>query len=440
MANFALVDGIITDPGSDMMSEVVRELNEWLGLRHQVSLVDVHTSNGCENTNKIVLQHLAMLISDLRMKGHWSDDSILKLIQFHINSSLSGEAGVVPFELMFGSGDAEHYDFKPGLTQAQMATEHVRWLDESLQRIRDISHEHQLRIKQKRLKRATRYNQFAVNDLVLKTVRTPTIHWKREKLGPNFTGPWKVVNVRKNDYICEHITHGIRQEFHVSMLKPYFGTVETAKAAALLDYDQFVVKQITNYVGDPRYRKTMEFETQYEDGDVVWKLWDEDLFSCAAYVKFCESRPELWSMLFTTAVAKKVKTALNKDQIFGVDVGDVRYVDLRAFGQEWYNGIGDEALKPVLPNEDTTIYVVPVVMYQWLNKLHTKVRMKCDILNIFVDWNHDMMKSWGQYEVLRDDFVLVNEAFVRKFPQVVKCLSTFKPVSPVNSALPGGKG
>ena len=145
-------------------------------------------------------------------------------------------------------------------------------------------------------------------------------------------------------------------------------------------------------------------------------------------------------MLLTTAIAKKVRTALNKDRILGVDVGDVRYVDLRAFGQEWYNGIGDEALKPVLPNEDTTIYVVPVVMYQWLNKLQTKVRMKCEILNIFVDWNHDMVKSWGQYEVLRDDFVLVNEAFVRKFPQVVKCLSTFKPVLPVNSALPGGKG
>ena len=184
----------------------------------------------------------------------------------------------------------------------------------------------------------------------------------------------------------------------------------------------------------------MEFETQYEDGDVVWKLWDEDLFSCAAYVKFCESRPELWSMLLTTAVAKKVRNALNKDRIPGVDVGDVRYVDLRAFGQEWYNGIGDEALKPVLPDEDTTIYVVPVVMCQWLNKGHTKLRIKCETLNIFVDWNHDMVKSWGQYEVLRDDFVLVNEAFVRKFPQVVKCLSTFKPVSPVKSALPGGKG
>ena len=94
-------------------------------------------------------------------------DIILKLIQFHINSSLSGEAGVVPFEAMFGTDDADYYTFKPGLTRSQIATERVRQLDASLRKIRDISHEHQLRIKTKRLKRATRNNQYAVNDLVL---------------------------------------------------------------------------------------------------------------------------------------------------------------------------------------------------------------------------------------------------------------------------------
>ena len=110
------------------------------------------------------------------------------------------------------------------------------------------------------------------------SLHTPPIRWKREKLSPNFTGPWKVVSTHKNDYVCEHITHGIRQEFHVSMLKPYFGTIDMVKAAALLDYDQFVVRKITNYVGDPLSRKAMEFETHYEDGDVMWKLWDKDLF------------------------------------------------------------------------------------------------------------------------------------------------------------------
>ena len=78
--------------------------------------------------------------------------------------------------------------------------------------------------------------------------------------------------------------------------------------------------------------------------------------------------------------------------------------------------IGDEALKPVLPNKDTTIYVVPVVAYQWMNRVSTKLRLKCKILIIYVDWNHDMVKSWGQYKSVSREFLLVNEAFVRKFP------------------------
>ena len=61
---------------------------------------------------------------------------------------------------------------------------------------------------------------------MLKTVRTDTKHLKKEKLGPNFTGPWKVIKAHRNDYVVEHVTQGIRAEFHVSMLKPYFGTME----------------------------------------------------------------------------------------------------------------------------------------------------------------------------------------------------------------------
>ena len=164
------------------------------------------------------------------------------------------------------------------------------------------------------------------------------------------------------------------------------------------------------------------------------------MFACSEYVKFCRTRPELRSLIVTTAEARKQRSALNKTRIVEIELSDSRYVDLRALGQEWYNGIGDESLQPVMPDEDTTVYVVQMTAYQWRNKVNTKLRLKCDVLNIFVDWNHDMVKSWGQYEVLREDFVLVNEAFVRKFPQVVKCSSTFLPVSPVVSALPGGEG
>ena len=43
---------IISDPGSDLMSATVVQLNKFLDQEKLVSLVDVHTSNGAEPTNK----------------------------------------------------------------------------------------------------------------------------------------------------------------------------------------------------------------------------------------------------------------------------------------------------------------------------------------------------------------------------------------------------
>ena len=49
---FGVYDQIITDPGSDIMSQVVTQLNQWMGVEHLISLVGRHESNGVEGTNK----------------------------------------------------------------------------------------------------------------------------------------------------------------------------------------------------------------------------------------------------------------------------------------------------------------------------------------------------------------------------------------------------
>ena len=45
ICTFGLFDELWSDPGSDLMSDVIKHLNEWLGIRHVVSLVDRHQSN-----------------------------------------------------------------------------------------------------------------------------------------------------------------------------------------------------------------------------------------------------------------------------------------------------------------------------------------------------------------------------------------------------------
>ena len=43
IGNFGLVDEVLSDQGSDLMSAPIADLNCWLGLCHKVFLVDVHT-------------------------------------------------------------------------------------------------------------------------------------------------------------------------------------------------------------------------------------------------------------------------------------------------------------------------------------------------------------------------------------------------------------
>ena len=54
---YGTFDTLLSDPGSDLMSEVIAHLNRWFGIHHRVSLVDRHESNGVEGTNKQVLRH-----------------------------------------------------------------------------------------------------------------------------------------------------------------------------------------------------------------------------------------------------------------------------------------------------------------------------------------------------------------------------------------------
>ena len=68
---FGVYDQIITDPGSDIMSQVVTQLNQWMGVVHLISLVGRHESKGVEGTNKQILRHIRTLVADERCIKKW---------------------------------------------------------------------------------------------------------------------------------------------------------------------------------------------------------------------------------------------------------------------------------------------------------------------------------------------------------------------------------
>ena len=417
ISNFGLVDQIISDPGTENLNQAVKDLNAWLGIRHVVSLTDVHTSCGVENTNRQIIDHLTALTSDLRLKDQWSDPILIALVQFHFNSSLSRESGVEPFKATFGTGDDIYLHLNPKTASKDSKIQYIKDLDMKLKTLRDASAKFQDDILMKRLKKNVKLNRFQPGDLILKTVKTPTKHWKEQKLGPKFTGPWKILKVRKNDYVCEHVVSHEESEFHVSMIKPYFGTLEMAKRVALLDRDQHVVTAVTAYTGDPFERTTCDFYVHYANGDDLWIGWSRDLAACEAFQLFCESMPELRQLMMKAAEAKAHARQLAREPITSLSIGDKIYVDLRALGATWYN--------KVLPNSDLDFNMFECIVDGFepaRGRQPPKVRLKCATLEIFLTWDNLMVTTWGQHFELRPNQTLVTVQFLLEHAPLVDTL------------------
>jgi hypothetical protein len=197
-----------------------------------------------------------------------------------------------------------------------------------------------------------------------------------------------------------------------------------AKRAALLDHDQYVVTKVSQYVGDPVLRTSMEFLMTYADGDEQWNVFNHDLMHVEAFREYCQSLPELWPLLHSAKDYKKLCVALNKQEITEVAPGDVRYVDLRAIDQHWYNNL--EVHTPNLPNEHSTIYVVLFNMVAWTGRARTKISVDCPLLEFSEDWNHEMVKSWAMYKEPLAKHVLVDGEFLAEHPDVLRSLNSRK--------------
>jgi hypothetical protein len=94
---------IHSDPGSDIMSAAVAQLNAWLGCDHRVSLVDRHESSGVENTNGRIQRYLQTMMAEKDIKHRWSSPSVLGAVQFYLNDIVNSETGLRPFEATFGT-------------------------------------------------------------------------------------------------------------------------------------------------------------------------------------------------------------------------------------------------------------------------------------------------------------------------------------------------
>jgi hypothetical protein len=176
-ATHGLFNIMSIDPGSNLLAETVDLLNRQLNITQKVSMVDVHTSNGVENSGcKPIIRHLQALTSDFRIKDRWSEPKYFQWCLFMINSSMNSEIDNIPFALHYGDYDklAEKYpEAYPSDKETRSAYIKDLW---ELQRIAtEASRKYQQSLHDKRVAVTPVHlaNQYQPGDYVLRLREIP---------------------------------------------------------------------------------------------------------------------------------------------------------------------------------------------------------------------------------------------------------------------------
>lgn len=408
-------DYVLTDPGSDLMSNTIAILNTFLGQKHKVSITERHESNGVEPTNKSILAHYRVICHDLRIKNQWSDPIILGLVAHTINSAVHSETGYSPMELKFGSQDFQYMSLPDNSAISASAPKVLQELNSHLQVIREISRKYQFSLADKRSNALESLNKYQEGDFVLFLYSTEG--HQLNKLDAKFLGPYKVITHIKNDVTVRNLITDAISVYHTNRVKPFYGTKEQAHEAALRDADQYLIDKFLAYRGDPLVRTSVQFYILFADGFKHWKPWSKDLYDTIQYEEYCSRIPQLYPLVVLHKEAIILIRQINSTPITEVAIDSTAFLDIRAFGPGWYESIN-------LPDPDFSTYVVPITYTSWTSPDHRRVNCVLPTLNI--QWsnkhaiNHFFVKSWGCQFQLTPDMTLLSLEFIQQHKLIEK--------------------
>ena len=344
MALFGRHDRLQSDPGSDYTSNVVAQLNKYLGYVHSFSLVDRPESNGVEPTNREVARHVKAIVFDKGLQEVWSEPRTLAVVAFEINNHLSSESNYTAFQLTFGSGHDEYFRSlgAESVNEIDRYGPYIKELDALISKVRALSLKYQSDLAKRRTqdKGLVKRNRWQPGDHVLLDNVSPVDKMQAPRLGP-----YQVDHQSKNEVYLKSLVTGSVKPFHVGRLSLYTGTQEEALKAARADSNQHFIERISGYRGDSGTRETMEFLVEFTDAPGSWLAYSRDLADTEQFESYCDSLPQLRPLISLASEVTKQKAHINKSSIADTHrEHDVIYVDLRArpiYESEWYLALGE---------------------------------------------------------------------------------------------------
>ena len=169
-STFGSYDSFYSDPGRAFTSNVLDQLNKWIGIPHHISLVGRHEYNGTGHVNAHFLGRLRRLVHDERFTHKWASDTVLPLINHALMTMPNTEiGGISPIELKFGTRDHPRFKLPDPLLPDHAYNDLVTVLDHNLSIVRSITSDYQksLRLKRQSLTPPTFQNTFQPGNYIL---------------------------------------------------------------------------------------------------------------------------------------------------------------------------------------------------------------------------------------------------------------------------------
>ena len=418
-STFPLCKEIRSDPGPDLTSDVVKRVNELLGVKHSFSIANRHESTGVESTNKLILRHIRNMCLELNVRDNWSDPLYLQPLKFVLNTYPHAYTGVSPWLLTFGTDAFTNLPYPVSSSpDVDSAPTLVRTLDDHLKHLRDETKMFQDSLKLKLVAGRMEAELIPIGELVL--LDTDVKHLRPQKLSASKRGPYQVHAQNSNNILLRDLVTDALFEAHIGKLSLFCGTMDQALHLARYDHQEFTVRAILSWQGDPFRRSEMSFQVQYTDGDKLWQPYRE-VVGLEAFDTFINLHPELHILRSNAASTSSFIRTANKKKpklVFPYTC----FVDLRIWGPSWYLNLG-------LPDAATTKYVIETRV-----TASKGATLMCSfpVLNYRQLYPYYYAHYWFTYKDLPTGSVLVTPTLVIAFPSLLDTNIAF----PIPTELP----
>ena len=206
--------------------------------------------------------------------------------------------------------------------------------------------------------------------------------------------------------------------FHVDRCRPFFGDLKDALEVGKFDYDQFTVKSINYFIGNPHVRTSMLFNVTFQVGDfeeTAQVKYTPDLAKTQQFIDYVNITPYLFPLQFDAKTAVSQCAQLIKTPITDIQEHEELFVDIRYFDgtkNEWFDNLR-------LPHPTSTYYM-HVKCTKWISPKRLAMECYCKVFQQkYVLTNYDMETVVIKAVDWNDSaMILVTEDMRHVYPQL----------------------